>query len=91
MLEATIGTFKMPAFVSGLWTSTLLFLVASVTLLGVWAGRALSSPLSAFARAAEDFSLNRSSEPLPENSRRNPIRGESAQPDSRTRYRTDER
>jgi signal transduction histidine kinase len=43
-----------------------LFLVASVTLLGVWAGRALSSPLSAFARAAEDFSLNRLSAPLPE-------------------------
>jgi len=67
VIEATIGTFKMPAFVSGLWTSTLLFLVASVTLLGVWAGRALGSPLSAFARAAEDFSLNRSSAPLPEN------------------------
>jgi signal transduction histidine kinase len=67
VLEATIGSLKMPAFVSGLWTSTLLFLVASVTLLGVWAGRALSSPLSAFARAAEDFSLNRSSAPLPEN------------------------
>lgn len=67
VLEATIGTFRMPDFVSGLWTSTLLFLVASVTLLGLWAGRALSSPLSAFARAAEDFSLNRSSEPLPEN------------------------
>ncbi|MBR0973165.1 ATP-binding protein [Bradyrhizobium japonicum] len=67
VLEATIGSFKMPPFVSGLWTSTLLFLVASVTLLGVWAGRALSSPLSAFARAAEDFSLNRSSAPLPEN------------------------
>jgi signal transduction histidine kinase len=57
----------MPAFVGGLWTSTLLFLVASLTLLGVWAGRALSSPLSAFARAAEEFSLNRSSAPLPEN------------------------
>lgn len=67
VLEATIGSFKMPPFVSGLWTSTLLFLVASVTLLGVWAGRALSSPLSAFARAAEDFSLNRLSAPLPEN------------------------
>jgi len=67
VLEATIGSPKMPAFVSGLWTSTLLFLVASVTLLGVWAGRALSSPLSAFARAAENFSLNRSSPPLPEN------------------------
>ncbi|UPK38343.1 HAMP domain-containing protein [Bradyrhizobium sp. 186] len=67
VLEATIGSPKMPPFVSGLWTSTLLFLVASVTLLGVWAGRALSSPLSAFARAAEDFSLNRLSAPLPEN------------------------
>lgn len=67
VLEATIGSPKMPAFVSGLWTSTLLFLVASVTLLGIWAGRALSSPLSAFARAAESFSLNQSSQPLPEN------------------------
>ncbi|WP_441237695.1 ATP-binding protein [Bradyrhizobium sp. 930_D9_N1_4] len=66
VLEATIGSPKMPAFVSGLWTSTLLFLVASMTLLGVWAGRALSSPLSAFARAAENFSLNRTSAPLPE-------------------------
>lgn len=67
VLEAMIGSPKMPAFVSGLWTSTLLFLVASVTLLGIWAGRALSSPLSAFARAAESFSLNQSSQPLPEN------------------------
>ncbi|MBR0994870.1 HAMP domain-containing protein [Bradyrhizobium japonicum] len=67
VLDATIGSPKMPGFVSGLWTSTLLFLVASLTLLGVWAGRALSSPLSAFARAAEDFSLSRSSAPLPEN------------------------
>jgi len=67
VLEAVIGSPRMPAFVSGLWTSTLLFLVASLTLLGVWAGRALSSPLSAFARAAEDFSLSRSSAPLPEN------------------------
>lgn len=67
VLEATIGSPKMPGFVSGLWTSTLLFLVASLTLLGVWAGRALSSPLSTFARAAEDFSLSRSSAPLPEN------------------------
>jgi len=67
VLEASIGSPQMPAFVSGLWTSTLLFLVASLTLLGVWAGRALSSPLSAFARAAEDFSVSRSSAPLPEN------------------------
>ncbi|MBC9877314.1 HAMP domain-containing protein [Bradyrhizobium sp. INPA01-394B] len=67
VLEARIGSPKMPGFVSGLWTSTLLFLVASLTLLGIWAGRALSSPLSAFARVAEEFSLSRSSPPLPEN------------------------
>ena len=66
VLEATIGSIKLPAFVSGIWTSTLLFLVASLTLIGVWAGRALASPLSAFARAAEEFSLSRSSAPLPE-------------------------
>lgn len=66
VLEATMGSPKMPAFVSGLWISTLLFLIASITLLGIWAGRALSSPLSAFARAAESFSLSRSSAPLPE-------------------------
>lgn len=66
VLEATIGSPKIPAFVSGLWTSTLLFLVASMTLLGAWAGRALSAPLSAFARAAESFSLNGTSAPLPE-------------------------
>jgi signal transduction histidine kinase len=67
VLEATIGSPHLPGFVSGIWTSTLLFLVASLTLIGVWAGRALASPLSAFARAAEEFSLSRSSAPLPEN------------------------
>ncbi|MBE7608453.1 hypothetical protein, partial [Salmonella enterica] len=66
VLEATTGSRRVPAFVSGLLTSTVLFLIASVTLLGLWAGRALSSPLSAFARAAEEFSLKKASEPLPE-------------------------
>jgi signal transduction histidine kinase len=66
VLEAMIGSPKLPPFISGLWTSTLLFLFVSITLLAVWAGSALSSPLSAFARAAESFSLNRSSAPLPE-------------------------
>jgi signal transduction histidine kinase len=66
VLEATTGSPRVPSFVSGLLTSTVLFLIASVTLLGLWAGRALSSPLSAFARAAEEFSLKGSSAPLPE-------------------------
>jgi signal transduction histidine kinase len=53
-------------FWAGPWIITLLFAVISVTLLGVWAARALTAPLSAFARAAESFSLNGAAAPLPE-------------------------
>lgn len=66
VLEATVGSPKLPPFLGGLWVSTLLFLFVSITLLGVWAARALRSPLSTFARAAESFSLNQSSPPIPE-------------------------
>jgi signal transduction histidine kinase len=48
------------------WMTTLLFAVVSVTLLGLWAARALTAPLSSFARAAESFSLNAADAPLPE-------------------------
>jgi signal transduction histidine kinase len=44
----------------------LLFAVLSVTLLGLWAARALTAPLWSFARAAESFSLNGAAAPLPE-------------------------
>jgi len=44
----------------------LLFAIVSLTLLGLWAAYALTAPLSAFARAAEDFSLNGAAAPLPE-------------------------
>jgi signal transduction histidine kinase len=50
----------------GPWIMTLLFAVISVTLLGLWAARALTAPLSAFATAAENFSLNGAAAPLPE-------------------------
>jgi len=50
----------------GPWTATLLFAAISVTLLGLWAARALTAPLSSFARAAESFSLNGAAAPLPE-------------------------
>jgi signal transduction histidine kinase len=53
-------------FWSGPWMMTLLFAVISVTLLGLWAARALTAPLSSFARAAESFSLNGAAAPLPE-------------------------
>jgi signal transduction histidine kinase len=50
----------------GPWIVTLLFAAISVTLLGLWAARALTAPLSSFARAAESFSLNGAAAPLPE-------------------------
>src|SRR5258708_9076890 len=53
-------------FWGGPWIMTLLFAVISLTLLGLWAARALTAPLSAFAKAAESFSLNGAAAPLPE-------------------------
>jgi signal transduction histidine kinase len=55
-----------PPFLGSPWMITLLFAVISVTLLGLWAARALTAPLSSFARAAESFSLNSAAAPLPE-------------------------
>ncbi|WP_298364078.1 ATP-binding protein [uncultured Bradyrhizobium sp.] len=66
LFEATIGPAKIPPFFGAFWLSTFLFLFVSVTLLGVWAGRALSAPLSAFARAAENFSISQAAAPLAE-------------------------
>jgi signal transduction histidine kinase len=54
-----------PFWASPLMT-TLLFAVVCVTLLGVWAARALARPLSTFAKAAENFSLNGAAPALPE-------------------------
>jgi len=48
------------------WMITLLFVIISLTLLGLWAARALTAPLSSFAKAAESFSLNGAAAPLPE-------------------------
>jgi signal transduction histidine kinase len=50
----------------GPWIPTLLFAVVCLTLFGLWAARALSAPLLSFAAAAENFSLEGSSAPLPE-------------------------
>ena len=55
-----------PPFLGSPWMMTLLFAVISVTLLGLWAARALTAPLSSFAKAAESFSLNGGAAPLPE-------------------------
>jgi signal transduction histidine kinase len=65
MISAKLTPERRP-FWGGPWMMTLLFAVISVTLLGLWAARALTAPLSAFAKAAETFSLNGAAAPLPE-------------------------
>jgi signal transduction histidine kinase len=65
IISARFVPDKRP-FWSGPWMATLLFVVVSVSLLGLWAARALTAPLSAFAKAAESFSLNSAPAPLPE-------------------------
>ncbi|MET0969866.1 MAG: ATP-binding protein [Tardiphaga sp.] len=55
-----------PFAFGGPWLLTLLFVVSSLTVLGLWAARALAAPLSSFAMAAETFSLNGAALPLPE-------------------------
>jgi signal transduction histidine kinase len=57
---------QRPPFWIRPWIVTLLFAVVSVTLLGLWAARALMAPLSSFAMAAESFSLDGDATPLPE-------------------------
>ena len=53
-------------FWGGPWMPTLLSAIVSVSLLGLWAARTLTAPLSSFAKAAESFSLNGAAPPLPE-------------------------
>ena len=66
-ISANIGGEPRPGpFWGGPWAMTLLFALISVTLLGLWAARALAKPLSSFAAAAESFSLSGASNALPE-------------------------
>src|SRR5579863_4313445 len=53
-------------FWGGPWLATLLFAIVSVSLLSLWAARALTAPLSAFAKAAENFSVSGATASLPE-------------------------
>jgi signal transduction histidine kinase len=67
ILSVNIQPEQRPGpFWGGPWFSTLLSIGISLTLLGLWAARALTAPLSAFAKAAESFSLNGADAPLPE-------------------------
>ncbi|WP_063800388.1 ATP-binding protein [Bradyrhizobium lablabi] len=65
-IAANMPADRRPPFMGGPTMMTLLFAVISVTLLGLWAARALTAPLSSFAKAAESFSLDGTTAPLPE-------------------------
>ncbi|WP_322517792.1 ATP-binding protein [Rhodopseudomonas palustris] len=55
-----------PPISNGPWLSAFLGVIISLAMFGLWADRALSTPLSGFARAAENFKLDGTDEPLPE-------------------------
>jgi len=55
-----------PPFWGSPWITTLVFALIIVALLGLWAARALTAPLSSFSKAAESFSLDGDAAPLPE-------------------------
>jgi signal transduction histidine kinase len=55
-----------PPFWGNPLITTVMFAVIIVTLLGLWAARALTAPLSSFAKAAESFSLDGDAAALPE-------------------------
>ncbi|TYL85728.1 ATP-binding protein [Bradyrhizobium cytisi] len=66
MIAGHVDGGPRPWFWGAPWLVTLLTAFISISVLGLWAARALATPLSSFAKAAEDFSLDGTSEPLPE-------------------------
>ena len=60
------GGGPRPWFWGAPWLVTLMTAFICITVLGLWAARALAAPLSSFARAAENFSLDGGADPLPE-------------------------
>lgn len=55
-----------PWFWGAPWLVTLMTAFICISVLGLWAARALAAPLSSFAKAAENFSLDGGADPLPE-------------------------
>ncbi|WP_315742741.1 MULTISPECIES: ATP-binding protein [unclassified Bradyrhizobium] len=67
MISARFGNRShRPPFWGGPWFTTVMFALISITMLGLWAARALTAPLTSFARAAESFSLDGDAPLLPE-------------------------
>jgi hypothetical protein len=65
MISARVLPDQRPFWI-GSWVATLLFAIICVSLLSLWAAHALTAPLSAFAKAAENFSINGAAPSLPE-------------------------
>ncbi|ABD06668.1 periplasmic sensor signal transduction histidine kinase [Rhodopseudomonas palustris HaA2] len=55
-----------PPISNGPWMSAFAGVIISLAMFGLWADRALSTPLSEFAAAAENFKLDGTDEPLAE-------------------------
>lgn len=67
MISARFGKhLHRPPIWGSPWFMTVMFAFISITLLGLWAARALTAPLTSFARAAESFSLDGDAPLLPE-------------------------
>jgi signal transduction histidine kinase len=67
MISANMSMHRHPPpFWGSPWITTVMFAVIIVTLLGLWAARTLTAPLSSFAKAAENFSLDGDAAALPE-------------------------
>jgi signal transduction histidine kinase len=66
MIAGHVDGGPRPWFWGGPWLMALMTAFICVTVLGLWAARALAAPLSSFAKAAENFSLDGGAEPLPE-------------------------
>ena len=66
MIAGHVESGPRPWFWGAPWLLTLMTAFICISVLGLWAARALATPLSSFAQAAENFSLDGTSEPLPE-------------------------
>ncbi|MDN4999592.1 ATP-binding protein [Bradyrhizobium sp. GCM10027634] len=66
MITGHVESGPRPWFWGAPWLVALMTAFICITVLGLWAARALAAPLSSFAKAAENFSLDGEAEPLPE-------------------------
>jgi signal transduction histidine kinase len=66
MIAGHVDGGPRPWFWGAPWLMALMTAFICVSVLGLWAARALAAPLSSFAKAAENFSLDGGAEPLPE-------------------------